>query len=33
VLATSVEFGGNGGGYSATVDGRQLSVVVARADA
>jgi isoleucyl-tRNA synthetase len=32
VLATSVDFGGNGGGYSATVDGRPLTVGVARAD-
>src|SRR6185436_8974041 len=31
VLATSVDFGGNGGSFSATVDGRTLSVGVARA--
>jgi isoleucyl-tRNA synthetase len=31
VLATSVDFGGNGGGFSATVDGRPLTVGVARA--
>jgi isoleucyl-tRNA synthetase len=31
VLATSVDFGGNGGGFSATVDGRPLTIGVTRA--